>query len=93
MRKKRYDYMTRISPRPASTKAKRTHGRTTDRPPHHRALDVEKGTIYTPREVKKLRAAQKNIKDAVASLLPRVEGKKLVSTVSSSDVDFEDFGR
>ena len=85
--------MARTSPRPASTKVKRALGRTTDRPPHHRAIDVEKGTLHTPREVKKLRASEKGLRDAIDALLPRLEGRKLVSpSVPSSDTDYEDYG-
>ena len=85
--------MARISPRPASTKTKHALGRTTDRAPHHRALDVEKGTVYTPRELQKLRATQKSLRDAVTSLLPRLEGKKLARpSVSSFEADYTNDG-
>lgn len=82
--------MARASPRVASTKTKRTVGRITDRPIHHRELDVEKGTLFSPRDARKVNRIRKNIKNSIDDLVPRLNGKKLSTpSVSSSGTDFE----
>lgn len=45
--------MTRTFPIPSVTKAKRMLERPCDRPPHHRKFEFEKGTVYTPQEIRK----------------------------------------
>lgn len=81
--------MARASPRASATKTKRTIGRITDRPIHHRELDVEKGTLLSPRDTRKVNQIRKSLRNTVDDLVPRLSEKKLRgSSVPSSDTGF-----
>ena len=83
--------MVGISPRVSATKTKRTVGRITDRPIHHREIDVEKGTLLSPRDVRKVHKIQKSLKDSVDALVPRLKGKRIMTpSVSSSDAEMRE---